>query len=553
MPAFTTIITVLILVLGTKILLRRLFSVLDNIPGPSRTSLLTGNLTEYHNLDGWEFHQELEENYGQVVKIHGLFGERQLFVFDPAALHSILVKDQHLYEEMTKFICQSGLLFGGKGIFSTIGEEHRKFRKTMMPAFSTANLREMVPLFHEVAERVRDGLIGPHLLDGPQTLEFNSILCRASLELIGRTGIGYSFDPMLPGQEQTDRYAQSLRALLPTAFELGFWLPLLPFILKIPFPAFLRSTISFIPSPALRRLRDLVDFTNATAAQLVKERKAAMESGQLEVKENAKDVMSLLIKSNILAEGEMHLTNDELVASTSMILFAATDTTSSSLNRMFHILSLFPEVQEKLRAEILAAPVNLDHDTVVALPYLDALVREILRLHPPAAPGMFREAVADAVLPLSTPITGTDGAVMSSINVPKGTTIYIAIAAANHNKQIWGEDALEFRPDRWIDGKVESVTQKMCGIYGNTMTFLGGGRSCVFACIPSSLATSSPNICSGFKFAQLEMKVLACVFLRSFKFSNPDHRIKWRMTGIIPSPTIDNEPHLPIVVERVQV
>ncbi|KAJ7438810.1 cytochrome P450 [Mycena galericulata] len=429
---------------------------------------------------------------------------------------------------MTKFICQSGLLFGGKGIFSTIGEEHRKFRKTMMPAFSTANLREMVPLFHEVAERVRDGLIGPHLLDGPQTLEFNSILCRASLELIGRTGIGYSFDPMLPGQEQTDRYAQSLRALLPTAFELGFWLPLLPFILKIPFPAFLRSTISFIPSPALRRLRDLVDFTNATAAQLVKERKAAMESGQLEVKENAKDVMSLLMKSNMLEEGEMHLTDDELVASTSMILFAATDTTSSSLNRMFHL--------EKLRAEILAAPVNLDHDTVVALPYLDAVVREILRLHPPAAPGMFREAVADAVLPLSTPITGTDGAVMSSINVPKGTTIYIAIAAANHNKQIWGEDALEFRPDRWIDGKVESVTQKMCGIYGNTMTFLGGGRSCV-----------------GFKFAQLEMKVLACVFLRSFKFSTPDHRIKWRMTGIIPSPTIDNEPHLPIVVERVQV
>ncbi|KAJ7479373.1 cytochrome P450 [Mycena galericulata] len=426
---------------------------------------------------------------------------------------------------MARFNCQNDLLFGGKGIFSTIGDEHRKFRKTMMPAFSTANLRGMVPLFYEVAERVRDGLIGPHLFDGPQTLEFNSILCRASLELIGRAGIGYSFDPMLPGQEQTDQYTKSLCALLPTASELALWLPILPFILKIPFPSFLRSMISIIPSPALRRLRDLVDFTNATAAQLVRGRKAAIESGRLEVEENAKDVMSLLMKNSMLAEGEMHLTDDELVASTSMIIFAATDTTSSSLNRMFHILSLYPEVQEKLRAEILAAPRNLDHDAVVALPYLDAVVREILRL-----------AVADAVLPLSTPITGTDGAVMTSINVPRGTTIYIAIAAANHNKEIWGEDVLKFRPDRWIDGKAESVTQKMCGIYGNTMTFLGGGRSCI-----------------GFKFAQLEMKVLACVLLRSFKFSTPEPRIKWRMTGAIPSPTIDNEPQLPIAVERVEV
>lgn len=78
--------------------------------------------------------------------------------------------------------------------------------------------------------QARDGLIAPHLHDGPQTarpfpsvilgtdnrpqLDLNSVLCRASMELIGRTGIGYSFDPMVAGQEQTDRYAESLRSLL---------------------------------------------------------------------------------------------------------------------------------------------------------------------------------------------------------------------------------------------------------------------------------------------------------------------------------------------------
>lgn len=47
---------------------------------------------------------------------------------------------------------------------------------------------------------------------------------------------------------------------------------------------------------------------------------------------------------------------------------------------MFQLLAMHPNVQDKLRAEILAAPMELDHDALVALPYLDAVVREVLRL-----------------------------------------------------------------------------------------------------------------------------------------------------------------------------
>lgn len=88
-------------------------------------------------------------------------------------------------------------------------------------------------------------------------------------------------------------------------------------------------------------------------------------------------------------------------------------------------------------------------------------------------------AMSDATLPLSKPITGSDDTVIHTIVVPKGTSIYVAIAAANHDKGIWGEDALEFKPDRWTKGKADSVETKLPGIYGNTMTFLGGGRSCM--------------------------------------------------------------------------
>jgi cytochrome P450 len=49
----------------------------------------------------------------------------------------------------------------GKGIFSTARDEHRKYRKIMLPAFSTANLRGMVPGFYEVAEKACGRFLGP--------------------------------------------------------------------------------------------------------------------------------------------------------------------------------------------------------------------------------------------------------------------------------------------------------------------------------------------------------------------------------------------------------
>ncbi|KAJ6529116.1 cytochrome P450 [Mycena vulgaris] len=237
--------------------------------------------------------------------------------------------------------------------------------------------------------------------------------------------------------------------------------------------------INLTPLPALHHLRDLVDFNELTAAQLVRERKTAIKSGELEVKDDAKGLMSLLMKSNMTAEAGMRLTDDELVASTSMIVFTATDTTSAALTRLLHVLALYPGVQDKLRAEILAAPEHLDHDALVALPYLDAVIHESLRLYPPVAPALFREAFKDTVLPLNTPIISVDGTPMHALNVPKGTSIYVAVRAANTNKQIWGADAGEFRPERWANGRVEGVMMRLCGIYGNTMTFLGrgGGRS----------------------------------------------------------------------------
>ncbi|KAF7355909.1 Cytochrome P450 [Mycena venus] len=514
--------------------LRRLWggSILDNIPGPPSESVLAGNLARLNGADSWDFHKTLEEDFNAVVKIHGLLGDVQLYVFDPAALHSILVKDQDLYEESIIFLSLTGLLFG-KGILSTTGNEHRRHRKIMMPAFSTKNLRGMLPVLYEVAHRnfgqLRDGLIKPHLElnAGPQELDMYSILSRTSLEFIGRAGIGYSFDPLTTGEDPIDQYTQSLKNLTPAIHKLAVFLPIVPLASKIGPPSFRRFMLSLIPSKTLGILCKIVAIMDSKATALVRDKNQTIRHGDADAMENSNDVVSLLLKSNSTADENMKFMDDELVAQTSMIIHAGTETTSSALNRIIHVLALHPDVQTKLRAEIMETKEILSHDELVALPYLDAVIRETLRLYPPIT-AMTRSVTQDCILPLSTPITGIDGRTMDAIAVPKGTERPTTIRTSG------GEDALEFNPERWRNGQARGVTVRMSGVYGNMMTFVGGGRSCI-----------------GFKFVQLELKVVLSVLLRCYHFSVASDAIRWKM-GSPAAPSVDNRPLLPIVVDRVK-
>jgi hypothetical protein len=74
----------------------------------------------------------------------------------------------------------------------------------------------------------------------------------------------------------------------------------------------------------------------------------------------------------------------------------------------------------------------------------------------------------DSVVPLSTPIIGRDGTEMKSILLPKRTTIIIDFSACNKDKLIWGKDALEWKPERWLKPLQESVSAaRVPGIYAN--------------------------------------------------------------------------------------
>lgn len=71
-------------------------------------------------------------------------------------------------------------------------------------------------------------------------------------------------------------------------------------------------------------------------------------------------------------------------------------------------------------------------------------------------------------MPLSEPLHGVDGTLMTEIPVPKDTTVIVSIRGCNRNKALWGDDAHEWRPERWLQPLPASVTgARVPGVYAN--------------------------------------------------------------------------------------
>ncbi|KAH9885121.1 cytochrome P450 [Cubamyces lactineus] len=518
-------------------LFRQVFikSPLDNIPGPPSEGFLYGNLRQLLHRHGWPMYDHLLHSYKGTAKLSAPFGRPMLYVFDPVALHSIILKEQYIYEEAAWFIKSNQMIFGS-GLLSTLGEHHRKQRKLLNPCFSIAHMRHMIPIFTDIGHKLQKGIeacMSKH--EGPTEVDMLSWMGRTALELIGQAGLGYSFDPLV--EESADEFAIAIKMLQPALSQVNFIRRFLPYIPEWISPWFRGKVVEVIPHKGIQRVRRISDTLYERSVAIYQERKRALELGEEALSHKlgqGHDLMSILLKANMEASEEDRLPEEELIGQVSTFIFAAMDTTSNALSMTLSLLAQHPLVQNKLREEILEAAQgeDLDYDALVSLPYLDAVCRETLRLHTPIAM-VFRETRQDTVLPLSEPIIGVDGSQISEIVVPKDTTLLVGIHACNRNKAIWGEDAMEWKPERWLSPLPETVMEaKIPGIYSHLMTFLGGGRSCI-----------------GFKFSQLEMKVVLSLLLMKFTFAPSDKPIVWNIAGIR-YPTVGNAttPSLPMNV-----
>ncbi|EAU84603.2 cytochrome P450 [Coprinopsis cinerea okayama7 len=495
---------------------------LSVVPGPKSEHWYFGNLLKLFTPGYRDYMDMLAGDYPRLARIPSVGGASMLYTADPKAMYSVLVKDSSSWDVTPDFI-RTNLLMFGPGLLATVDEQHRKQRKLLNPVFSIAHMREMIPTFYEVAHRLRDS-ISTTVSAGETEMNMLEWTTRTALELIGRSGLGTSIDSLEP-EGKPHPYATSIKNLMQAMVPLTFSrFAVLPKVVNIGTPQFRRWVVDMLPWGNLQKLVRLIDIMHNTSMEIYARKKKALVGGDGVAHEEAdqgKDIISILLRENMAASEEDRLPEHEVLGQMSTITFAAMDTSSNALSRILYLLSECPEVQQRLRAEILDAKQHngdsdLSYDELVQLPYLDAVCRETLRLYPPL-PLVIRESTQDTILPVSKPIITTKGAVASEVHVPKGTPIVIAIYSSNTDPELWGPDAKEWKPERWLEPLPEQLTSaKIPGIYSHLMTFIGGGRSCI-----------------GFKFSQLEMKVVLCALLESFRFSPTDKKVIWLNNGIV--------------------
>lgn len=441
-----------------------------------------------------------------------------LFVFDPKALQEIVVKYQDIYEETPIFLTGNRLILG-EGLLATVGEHHRRQRKMFNPSFSTGQLRQMLPTFYGVVDKLRQALTS-RIKDVPAEVDILDWMTRTALEIVGQGGLGYSFDPLI--EDVPNACAEAMRALEPTLFPMYILRVFMPQIVKIGSPAFRRWILELTPYRRLQRLKNITDTLENTAKQILAEKKAALAEGDEALTRQVgegKDIISVLLKANMSASDENRIPDSELLGHMTTLIFSAMSTTSHTLCRILHQLAIHQGVQKRLREEIISAKVDeaeLSYDKLMSLPFLDAVCKETLRLYPSVS-FIGRRTQKPVIMSLSTPIRGVNGNPIDKIPIPEQSTILIGIAASNTNKALWGADALEWKPDRWLSPLPQAVTEAgIPGIFANQMTFLGGGRSCI-----------------GYKFAEMEMKVVLTTLLGLFSFEIPTGKeICWNLAGI---------------------
>ncbi|KAI0262732.1 cytochrome P450 [Gloeopeniophorella convolvens] len=492
------------------------------VPGPPSPSFVWGNMRQMFNPLASSWHNGLSRTYGRVARVYGLFGDIQLVISDPKACSNIFVRDQYV---------RNGLYYSAEH-FPTytylVGAHHRRQRKLLNPVFHINHMRHMIPTFHNVTRQLH-GILKPMVEDGPQEVDIVEWMGRLALELIGQAGLGYNFGTL---DGRNDEFCKAVKEWIPTMSSLVVPRNIFPYFYRV-FPAwFLKIAGRILPWERLNHAMDVAGMMTTNASKVYEAKKRLLEEGDdATVKQvgEGKDIISLLIRANSEASDKDRLSEEEIVAQMTILLLAATDSTSGALSRILHLLALHPEVQDKLRSELKEAcegNAELPYDQLVSLPYLDAVCRETLRLTRGAA-----------VLPLSTPIHDTEGREINELFIPDDTTVYIQISNLNRDPLVWGPDAAEWKPERWLSPLPESVAEaRIQGVYSNTMTFIGGGRSCI-----------------GFKFSQLEMKVVLSQLIPTFKFEPSKQEITWRFGNIV-SPSLKGSetkvlhPSLPIIM-----
>ncbi|KAK7751728.1 hypothetical protein SLS62_006389 [Diatrype stigma] len=440
-----------------------------------------------------------------VIRYLGAFNQERLLLTGSKALADVLVTRSYEYAKPPEVqLALSRIL--GVGVLVAEGDEHKFQRKKLMPAFAFRHIKDLYPIFweksREAVQAMTNEIVGnaskqapsspdPEKSSKTQVIEVGEWASRATLDIIGVAGLGKDFGAIQnPDTELSQTYknvftpnkqAQKLALL---TFFLPSWV-----VARLPVK---RNNDILAASRTIRSVcGDLIREKREQLARREKDGGGAAPTGF--------DILSVALESGAF-------TDENLIDQLMTFLAAGHETTATAMTWAIYMLAKNPAVQARLRREVRAhlpsVDVNDDGARAISsadidsLPYLNAVCSEVLRYYAPV-PLTLRQAGPGAML-LGRP-------------VPEGTRIILSPWATNFDPKLWGADAAEFRPERWLSpGGADDKQDHFLASGGAAsnfayLTFLHGPRSCI-----------------GQSFAKAEFACLLACWVGRFEFALRD-------------------------------
>ncbi|KAJ3329430.1 hypothetical protein HDU76_007925 [Blyttiomyces sp. JEL0837] len=362
--------------------------------------------------------------FGGLFVTRSLFNQPVVVVASLSGAKKVLQNTKLFQKSKTTTAIMRRLL--GEGLVAAFGQVHTRQRALLNPAFRPAIIAALQPVFYECAMEVREKWNNEidaldNFDDREVVVKGHQEMAKVTLDIIGKAGFGHSFK-----NQQSSFYnafnllSNALSMNLATIAENMF-----PILEK--FPSSRKNLI--------QKSRAVIDdIANGIILERKEDLAVCLESG----KEIANDLMTVLIRANLNEEVANRITDHELAAQVTTFIAAGHETTSNLVSWVLHILSQEKRAQDKLFEELrekMPDPTTpVTPELLNSMTFLESVVKETIRLFTPV-PFVVRSAMADAII---------DGYL-----IPKNTIILVSFYAIHRVHGQWGNDADEWRPERW--------------------------------------------------------------------------------------------------------
>ncbi|CAI6058673.1 unnamed protein product [Clonostachys chloroleuca] len=348
---------------------------------------------------------------------------------------------------------------------TTSKETHNRKRRVMNNAFSDKALRNAEPFVHANLNRWCDLIKGEIDKNGGEwsgSLNMADWTAHLIFDILGDLCFGKSFD--MKEHDSKLRYVPDLMIEFmavthPIAFSpiaaIWVWLK----------PRGLNSLLTLALPPALADWAGFVQKCFEERAKIEEEIKS-QDKPESEIR---KDFFHYLISATDPITGQPSYGSSELFGESESLIIAGSDTTATSTAAATFYLVRNPDVQERLAAEVRQAfPSVADIKGGDLLQkqckYLQAFIKETLRMSPPTPADMPREV-------------GPNGISIDGEFVPQGVVLSTCAFCLHHSEDLYDEP-FSFRPERWIVGEKGSTVESVARADSGYMPFSAGPRSC---------------------------------------------------------------------------